>query len=96
MAGPVYGLEAVQTQTNGCRVQSCVTLRRSFRPSKPIPTGSGHYDFVWYNSPMRAIVPRDVGSYSYAGTGYANPHAVISVTRYRLRASEIILSVTTP
>ena len=25
---------------------------------------------------MRAIVPRDVGSYSYAGTGYANPHAV--------------------
>ena len=28
---------------------------------------------------MRAILPRDVGSYSYAGTGYANPHAVTSV-----------------
>jgi RHS repeat-associated protein len=28
---------------------------------------------------MRAIVPRDVGSCSYAGTGYANPHAVTSV-----------------
>jgi uncharacterized protein RhaS with RHS repeats len=28
---------------------------------------------------MRAIVPRDVGSYSYAGMGYANPHAVTSV-----------------
>jgi RHS repeat-associated protein len=28
---------------------------------------------------MRALVPRYVGSYSYAGTGYANPHAVTSV-----------------
>ena len=28
---------------------------------------------------MRATVPPDVGSYSYAGTGYANPHAVTSV-----------------
>ena len=28
---------------------------------------------------MRAIVPRDVGYYSYAATGYANPHAVTSV-----------------
>ena len=28
---------------------------------------------------MRAIVPRDVGNYSYAGMGYANPHAVTSV-----------------
>jgi RHS repeat-associated protein len=27
---------------------------------------------------MRAIVPRDVGSYPYARTGYANPHAVTS------------------
>ena len=25
---------------------------------------------------MRAIVPRDVSCYSYAETGYANPHAV--------------------
>jgi hypothetical protein len=25
---------------------------------------------------MVAILPRDVGSYSYAGTGYANPDAV--------------------
>jgi hypothetical protein len=28
---------------------------------------------------MRAIVPRDVVFYSYAGTGYANPHAATSV-----------------
>jgi hypothetical protein len=28
---------------------------------------------------MLAILPRDVGSYSYAGAGYANPHAVTSV-----------------
>ena len=28
---------------------------------------------------MCAIVPRDVNSYSYAGVGYANPHAVTSV-----------------
>jgi RHS repeat-associated protein len=28
---------------------------------------------------MRAIMPRSVGSYSYAGMGYANPHAVTSV-----------------
>ena len=28
---------------------------------------------------MRAIVPRDVGYYSYAATGYANPHAATSV-----------------
>ena len=28
---------------------------------------------------MCAIVPRDGGSYSYAGTGYANPHAVTSI-----------------
>jgi RHS repeat-associated protein len=28
---------------------------------------------------MLAILPRDVGYYSYAGTGYANPHAVTSV-----------------
>jgi hypothetical protein len=28
---------------------------------------------------MRAIVPRNIGSYTYAGMGYANPHAVTSV-----------------
>jgi YD repeat-containing protein len=28
---------------------------------------------------MLAILPLDVGSYSYAETGYANPHAVTSV-----------------
>jgi len=28
---------------------------------------------------MRAILPRNLGSCSYAGTGYANPHAVTSV-----------------
>ena len=28
---------------------------------------------------MCAIIPRDGGSYSYAGTAYANPHAVTSV-----------------
>jgi hypothetical protein len=28
---------------------------------------------------MRATVPPDVGSYSYAETGYANPHAVTSL-----------------
>jgi RHS repeat-associated protein len=28
---------------------------------------------------MRAILPGNVGSYSYAGMGYANPHAVTSV-----------------
>jgi RHS repeat-associated protein len=28
---------------------------------------------------MRAIMPLNVGSYSYVGTGYANPHAVTSV-----------------
>ena len=28
---------------------------------------------------MRTIVPRNVGSCSYAGTNYANPHAVTSV-----------------
>jgi RHS repeat-associated protein len=28
---------------------------------------------------MRVIVPREVSSYSYAGAGYANPHAVTSV-----------------
>ena len=28
---------------------------------------------------MCTIVPRDVGSYPYAETGYANPHAVTSV-----------------
>ena len=33
----------------------------------------------WYNSLMRAIVPRDVGSHSYAGTGYANPHAATKI-----------------
>jgi RHS repeat-associated protein len=33
----------------------------------------------WYNSRMYAIMPRDAGPYSYAETGYANPHAVTSV-----------------
>ena len=33
----------------------------------------------WYNSRMCAIMPRDAGPYSYAETGYANPHAVTSV-----------------
>ena len=28
---------------------------------------------------MRVLVPHDVGYYSYAETGYANPHAVTSV-----------------
>ena len=28
---------------------------------------------------MRAIVSRDVGPYSHAGTGYANPHAVTQI-----------------
>jgi RHS repeat-associated protein len=28
---------------------------------------------------MLAILPRSVGSYSYAGTGYANPHAVTGI-----------------
>ena len=28
---------------------------------------------------MRATLPRDIGSYSYAGMGYANPHAATSV-----------------
>ena len=28
---------------------------------------------------MRAIVPPDAGSCSYAGTGYANPHAVSQI-----------------
>ena len=28
---------------------------------------------------MLAILLRDIGSYSYAGMGYANPHAVTSV-----------------
>ena len=28
---------------------------------------------------MRPIVPPDVGSYSYAGTGYANPHAATAI-----------------
>ena len=28
---------------------------------------------------MRATVPRNAGYYSYAGMGYANPHAVTSV-----------------
>ena len=32
-----------------------------------------------YNSFMRAIVPPDEGSYSYAGIGYANPHAVTQI-----------------
>ena len=29
---------------------------------------------------MPAIVPPDEGSYSYAGTGYANPHTVTQIT----------------
>ena len=33
----------------------------------------------WYNLLMLAILLRDVGSYSYAWMGYANPHAVTSV-----------------
>src|SRR5262245_61755755 len=28
---------------------------------------------------MRAVIPPDSGSYSYAGMGYANPHAVTSI-----------------
>ena len=32
-----------------------------------------------YNSLMRAILPPDEGSYSYAGIGYANPHAVTQI-----------------
>jgi hypothetical protein len=28
---------------------------------------------------MRPTLPREVRSYSYAGMGYANPHAVTSV-----------------
>jgi YD repeat-containing protein len=32
-----------------------------------------------YNYPMRAIVPLDDGSHSYAGTGYANPNAVTQI-----------------
>ena len=28
---------------------------------------------------MRAIVAPEAGSYSYAGTGYANPHAVTQI-----------------
>ena len=28
---------------------------------------------------MRTIVPLDDGSYSYAGMGYANPHAVSQI-----------------
>ena len=44
-----------------------------------IPTGSEQYDFIRYNSLMRTIVPLDKRSYSYAGTGYANPHAVSQI-----------------
>jgi hypothetical protein len=45
-----------------------------------IPTGSVKYDFTrWYDSLMRAILPPVVVLYSYAGTVYANPHAVTSV-----------------
>jgi hypothetical protein len=32
-----------------------------------------------YNFFMRAIVAPEAGSYSYAGTGYANPHAVTQI-----------------
>ena len=45
----------------------------------PIPTGGVKYDFPRYNSLMRAIVAPEAGSYSYAGTGYANPHAVTQI-----------------
>ena len=82
LSGPLYGSERSKRGRMvglDC-VQSSVTLRRSFhRPSEPIPTGSRKYDFIWYNSLMRATVSPDVGSYSYAGMGYANPHAVTSV-----------------
>jgi uncharacterized protein RhaS with RHS repeats len=45
-----------------------------------IPTGYTKYDLTMVQfSYMRATVPRNVGSYSYAETGYANPHAVTSV-----------------
>jgi RHS repeat-associated protein len=38
------------------------------------PKGSVKYDLLGYNAVMRAVVP-PVGSYSYEGTAYANPHA---------------------
>ena len=44
-----------------------------------VPTGSMKCDSMGYNSLMRAIVAPEEGSYSYAGTGYANPHAVTQI-----------------
>ena len=47
---------------------------------RPIPIDSVKYNFHNGTIPlMRAIVPREVSSYSYARAGYANPHAVTSV-----------------
>ena len=79
-------LRAVETRPNGwsgleCRLRNApraplsprTRARNSHLASGEMPISK------WYNSRMHAIVPCDVGSYSYAGTGYANPHAVTSV-----------------
>jgi YD repeat-containing protein len=55
--------------------------RKSFEVMQPnsISTGGVRYTFCrWYNYLMH-VVPYDVGSYSYARMGYANPHAVTEI-----------------
>ena len=45
----------------------------------PSPQSACNTIVQGYNSLMRAIVAPEEGSYSYAGTGYANPHAVSQI-----------------
>jgi hypothetical protein len=76
MEGTLYGLE----RSNAAECLAFFGTHRS-RPPRVAHPRSIHTDTVkyttseWYNSLMLAILPRDVGSYSYAETRYANPSA---------------------
>jgi hypothetical protein len=54
-------------------------VRSNAHPAEVHPIGSVKYDLTMVQLLMGAIVPRDMGSYSYAETGFANPHSVTSV-----------------
>ena len=53
-------------------------MHRAYRQANPHRDRKAQFH-RWYNFSMRAILPLDVGLYSYAGTGYANPHAVTGI-----------------
>jgi hypothetical protein len=86
---PIVRVDLSESRWAGTIEQALTDCGSDDRPTSPLlavtgrrsqfPTGRAHTTPQWYNALMGAIVPRNVGFYSYAGTDYANPHAVTSV-----------------